>query len=52
MGSGTPRPPPIPFLATHPMAMAGCQALLQLPEGSVSAAPVLAHLWAVCATGQ
>ena len=43
--------PPITFLATHPMTMAGCQALLQLQEGSVLAAPVLAHLWAVCALG-
>lgn len=35
----------------NPTAMAGCQALLQLPEGSISAAPVLAHLGAVCTLG-
>ena len=43
--------PLITFPATHSMAMAGCQASLQLPEGSVLAAPVLAHLWVVCAPG-
>lgn len=40
------------FQATHPMAMAGSQAMFQLPEGSVLAAPVLAHLWAEVFTGQ
>lgn len=42
---------PPTFQATHPMAMAGDQATLQLPEGSVLAAPLLAHLWAVVFTG-
>lgn len=40
------------FWATHPMAMAGGQAMFQLPEGSVLAAPVLAHLWAEVFNGQ
>lgn len=50
MGLGTPRSPPA-FWAIHPMAMAGYQAVVQLQEGSVLAAPVLAHLWAMNALG-
>lgn len=50
MGLGTPRSPPA-FWAIHPMAMAGYQAVVQLQEGSVLAAPVLAHLWAMHALG-
>lgn len=43
--------PPHTFQATHPVAMAGHQAELQLSESSVLAAPFLAHLWAVWALG-
>lgn len=35
------------FPTTHPVAVAGSQAVLQLLEGGVLAAAVLAHLWAV-----
>lgn len=31
-------------LATHPMVIAGSQATLQLPEGSILTLPMLAHL--------
>lgn len=49
---GTPRVnPQHTFQATHPAAMAGHQAELQLLEGSVLAAPFLAHLWAVWVLG-
>lgn len=37
--------------ATHPPVVADSQAALQLLEGSVLAAPVLAHLWAVYQLG-
>lgn len=51
MGSGTSRSPPHTHTlkTTHPMAVAGGQTELQLLEGSVLAAPVLAHLWQWCA---
>lgn len=46
-GQSPPPPHTHTLKTTHPMAMAGDQTELQLLKGSVLAAPVLAHLWAV-----